>query len=98
LTKAYDSDSLHDLATFLEHQLGQESGPHAPRISVIDATGLTAKYDFTLTFSREGAPDNEVFQDIFGALQSQLGLKLEQRKVAVQVMLIDHMEQTPTGN
>jgi uncharacterized protein (TIGR03435 family) len=40
----------------------------------------------------------EPLPDIFSALQSQLGLKLEQKKVAVEVFVVDHMEKTPTGN
>jgi uncharacterized protein (TIGR03435 family) len=40
----------------------------------------------------------EPLPDIFSALQSQLGLKLESKKVSVQVLVIDHMEKTPIGN
>ncbi len=69
-----------------------------PRVSVTDATGLTARYDFTLTYSREGAPDAELFQDLFSALQSRLGLRLETKKVPVKAIVIDHMEKVPTGN
>ena len=36
--------------------------------------------------------------DIFGALQSQLGLKLEKRKVSVRNLVVDHIERTPTQN
>jgi uncharacterized protein (TIGR03435 family) len=77
---------------------------------VIDATALKAKYDFTLTFSPEGmngpmgpmptppAPDPDALPDIFAAVQSQLGLKLEPRKVPVEMIVIDHIEKTPTEN
>jgi uncharacterized protein (TIGR03435 family) len=86
------------------------------KVPVADATGLTGKYDFTVTYSggfgRDGpyasslAPpsDGTTFEaqdplpDIFSALQSQLGLKLEPRKVPVEVMVVDHMEKTPVGN
>jgi uncharacterized protein (TIGR03435 family) len=40
----------------------------------------------------------EPLPDIFSALQSQLGLKLEQKKVAVPAMVVDHMARTPNGN
>jgi uncharacterized protein (TIGR03435 family) len=80
--------------------------------TVTDATGLTAKYDFTVTFaggteagqavaapSPASPPDGaEPLPDIFNALQSQLGLKLEPKKVPVEVFVIDRMEKTPAVN
>jgi uncharacterized protein (TIGR03435 family) len=71
--------------------------------TVTDATGLTAKYDYTVTYaggiSTAGPPDGaEPLPDIFNALQSQLGLKLEPKKAGVEVFVVDHMEKTPTGN
>jgi uncharacterized protein (TIGR03435 family) len=76
------------------------------KTTVTDATGLTAKYDFTLTYaSPEPAPPPahtpeglDPLPDVFGALQSQLGLKLERKLVPVEVFVVDHMERTPTGN
>jgi uncharacterized protein (TIGR03435 family) len=99
-------------------------------LPVTDMTGLTGKYDYTLSFSLEGlggmklpfgiampplpppsgapppgeggtgmpaasAPDSP---DLFTALQEQLGLKLEQRKGPVEVLVIDHVEKIPTQN
>jgi uncharacterized protein (TIGR03435 family) len=79
---------------------------------VIDATGLKAKYDFMLTYSPEStntptpppppgganAPEAEPLPDIFSALQAQLGLRLESKKGAVEMIVIDHIEKTPTEN
>jgi uncharacterized protein (TIGR03435 family) len=73
---------------------------------VTDATGLTAKYDFTLTFaSPEPAPSPahmpegpEPLPDLFAALQSQLGLRLDRKPVPVEVFVVDRMSRTPTGN
>jgi uncharacterized protein (TIGR03435 family) len=68
---------------------------------VNDATGLTAKYDYTLTFANDpqpGAAPSDFpnpLPTIFAALQSQLGLKLERTKVNVEIMVIDHIEKTP---
>ena len=36
--------------------------------------------------------------DLFAALQSQLGLKLESKKGTVQVLVVDHCEGMPTEN
>jgi uncharacterized protein (TIGR03435 family) len=35
---------------------------------------------------------------LFDAIQSQLGLKLEQKKGPVEIIVVDHVEKTPTGN
>jgi uncharacterized protein (TIGR03435 family) len=88
--------TMHDFAGLLE--LRQDAGPNATRVNVTDATGLTGKYDFTLTYSREGAPDAEAVADIFGAVQSELGLRLEQKKTEVSVIVIDRMEKAPSEN
>jgi uncharacterized protein (TIGR03435 family) len=38
------------------------------------------------------------FPDIFHALEKQLGLKLERRKVPTPVVYVDHIERVPTEN
>jgi uncharacterized protein (TIGR03435 family) len=74
---------------------------HAP---VADATGLQGKFDFTLSWVMDrGAPfapppDDDAGPTIFNALQSQLGLRLEQKKGPVDRLVIDHAEKVPTGN
>jgi len=67
---------------------------------VIDQTGLTAKYDFVLTFYRQGAtlPDGEGLPDIFSSLPAQLGLRLESQKAGVETIVIDHVEKMPSPN
>jgi uncharacterized protein (TIGR03435 family) len=65
---------------------------------VVDQTGLTGRYDFTLTFAPDPlAPDAGTAPDIFHAVQQQLGLKLESTKAPVDVIVIDHVE-PPTPN
>jgi uncharacterized protein (TIGR03435 family) len=114
--------TMLDLANRLTTQLSRP---------VSDATGLTAKYDFTLTFSPEGmnaptpqmgaggvmvsvAPPSpsgaaagaapaspseaETPPDIFRAVKDQLGLTLEPKKGPVELIVIDHIEKTPTEN
>jgi uncharacterized protein (TIGR03435 family) len=68
---------------------------------VTDATGLTAKYDYILTFARDsqpGAEPSDPLPTIFAALPSQLGLKLDKTKTTVEIMVVDHMERAPSGN
>jgi uncharacterized protein (TIGR03435 family) len=83
------------------------------RSLVTDDTGLKAKYDFMLTYSRPRMDDPpgdmpawvanppelpEPLPDLFGAVQSQLGLKLEAKKGPAEVIVIDHIEKKPTEN
>jgi uncharacterized protein (TIGR03435 family) len=78
---------------------------------VEDATGLRGSWDFRLSFTptwvlrsmtRE-AGDGRASEPTGGisiqdAIVRQLGLKLEQRKRMLPVIVIDHMEEKPTGN
>ena len=62
---------------------------------VVDSTGLAGPYDFTLEWQQD---DNAPGISLFTALQEQLGLKLEPRRVAVDVLVIDRAERVPTEN
>lgn len=80
---------------------------------VLDKTGLAGNFDFSLQFmpdsaaqrgeseSGGGAPItpslDPSFPSIFTAVQEQLGLKLEQARTSIEVIVIDHIEK-PTGN
>jgi uncharacterized protein (TIGR03435 family) len=71
-----------------------------PEISrrIVDKTGLTGKYDFTLHWtSASSDQENAAGPSIFTALQEQLGLKLESTKGPVEVLVIDHIER-PSEN
>jgi uncharacterized protein (TIGR03435 family) len=112
--------SMAGLAEMLSGQLD---------LPVVDMTGLTGNYDFTLYFAPEGglalkagllapppppagpppgeggpdmpaasAPDGQSNPSLFAALQEQLGLKLEQRKGPVDLLVIDHLEKAPVEN
>jgi uncharacterized protein (TIGR03435 family) len=82
--------------------------------AVLDKTGLTDAYDFTLSFSgygilqstlqapgqpgAGGAPDPNGALSLADAVGKQLGLKLELEKRPAPVLVIDHVEQKPTEN
>jgi bla regulator protein blaR1 len=92
---------IADLVRLLSQQLGR---------TVLDKTGLTGKYDFTLNWTpdeNQGPPvppgaDNAPPPDssgpsIFTAVQEQLGLKLESQKGPVKILVVDHGEK-PSEN
>jgi len=68
---------------------------------IVDKTGLTGKYDFTLKWTpdnREAAGDlSESGPSLFTAVEEQLGLKLESAREPVDCIVIDHIEQ-PSAN
>jgi uncharacterized protein (TIGR03435 family) len=91
---------MKELADTLGFILRLEQGSEAPPVRVMDATGLSSKYDFTLEFSpkpREGEPPGDR-PNMFSALQSQLGLKLDWKKTSVEVLIIERIEKTPSEN
>jgi uncharacterized protein (TIGR03435 family) len=64
---------------------------------VVDATGIDGLYDINLKFAPAGATESEL-PSIFTAVQEQLGLKLEPRKVPVENLVVDHVEKEPVDN
>jgi len=66
---------------------------------VLDKTGLTGKYDFTLEFEPAAlaGKDESGRPSIFTALEEQLGLKLVPAKEPVDVLVIDSIEQPATN-
>jgi bla regulator protein BlaR1 len=74
---------------------------------LVDETGLTGKYDYTIFWSMStqsaalrGAPatDEPDGPSIFDAVEDQLGLKIEKTKGPVQMLVVDHVEKKPTEN
>jgi uncharacterized protein (TIGR03435 family) len=94
---------ISQLTATLSNQLGHP---------VVDKTGLTGKYDFTLDYYISGfayrpppgpppaASDNasDPGPDLVTAVQQQLGLRLVAGKATIDVLVIDKAEKTPTGN
>jgi uncharacterized protein (TIGR03435 family) len=71
---------------------------------VLDMTGLTGVYDFTLDVSGlanfSGLPPSadDPAVSIFTAVQKDLGLKLEATKRPIEVLVIDSVNKVPTEN
>ena len=76
--------------------------------SVVNQTGLTARYDFKLqwtpdtsqtvrTADDEPPMDNASAPSIFAAIEEQLVLKLEVQRGSVEIVVIDHVER-PSAN
>jgi uncharacterized protein (TIGR03435 family) len=66
---------------------------------VIDKTGLQGRYFFAIQYSQLGTnTETDGAPDLFGAVQQQLGLKLEPAKAQVEILVVDHLERTPTEN
>jgi uncharacterized protein (TIGR03435 family) len=67
--------------------------------TVINKTGLEGPHSWALQWAKvDSAADLNGAPDIFGAIQQQLGLKLESAKADVPTLVIDHAERVPTGN
>jgi uncharacterized protein (TIGR03435 family) len=90
--------TMRDLASYLWERL------HSP---VTDSTALTSEFDFTLTYLPDdrptppsGSPASQypLAPDVFKALETQLGIRLEKRKVGVEMLVVDHIEKIPTEN
>jgi uncharacterized protein (TIGR03435 family) len=63
---------------------------------VVDFTATPGAFDFKLEWSLEGDA-NDAQSALFAALQSQLGLKLESRKLPVDLIVVDRAEK-PSEN
>lgn len=66
----------------------------ALRIPVIDQTGLTGRYDFTIDtrpYMNNDAPVDRPAL-LISILQGELGLKVESKKLPIDMLVIDHAE------
>jgi uncharacterized protein (TIGR03435 family) len=68
---------------------------------VVDKTGPTGSYNTKLTYTSDytAIRENPDLSDInvFQALEEQLGLKLEPRKEAIELLVVEHVEK-PSAN
>jgi uncharacterized protein (TIGR03435 family) len=82
------------------------------RLPIADRTGLTGKFDFTLEFAPQPpgaltapstvetlpAAADDSAPNLVTAVQQQLGLKLNPRKVRLEVLVIDRADRVPVEN
>ena len=87
-------NSMSQFATFLTTQ------PNGAGRPVIDKTGLTGLYTFTLHWSSVSfvgvAPDPDA-PSLFTALDEDLGLKLQPSTTTLETIIVDHLDR-PTEN
>jgi uncharacterized protein (TIGR03435 family) len=77
------------MSDFAERIAGYLGGP------VADRTEMDGKYDILLYWVAE---PGESGPTLASAIQSQLGLKLEPKKVDISVFVVDHADKIPTEN
>jgi uncharacterized protein (TIGR03435 family) len=65
---------------------------------VLDTTGLKGDYDFNLTWSPDYSHNGDPNADLFPAVQQQLGLKLEPRKMPIDMLIVVSARKVPVEN
>lgn len=94
-------------------ETGTSFGPNRSWAHIVDATGLSGRFDFTLKYdltyhsmmNTPGLPEAMRAQltstypaSIFKAVEAQLGLKLEPVTSRLKVMIVLSADRIPTGN
>jgi uncharacterized protein (TIGR03435 family) len=79
--------SMELLAGYVGNRLGR---------IVLDKTGLSDRYDFTLDWAPDQAPDSSA-PSLVTALREQLGLRVESQKSPAEVLVIDSIDK-PSEN
>lgn len=79
-----DSATMKSLADRLSRDVGRP---------VFDNTGIAGAYRINLQWAREGDGPS-----VFGAVEEQLGLRLEKTKMPIDTLVIDSAEKTPAAN
>jgi uncharacterized protein (TIGR03435 family) len=69
---------------------------------VVDETGLKGQWDFTLDVSNMGMTQPTGIDDainmIIQVLNEQLGIKVDQKRVPAELLIVDHAEKIPVEN
>jgi uncharacterized protein (TIGR03435 family) len=91
LIRRWTATTMPELATVVAEAM------EAP---VVDETGLSAKYDFSVDltpYMPAGGERPDIPSIVLTAIREELGLKLEPRKAPVTVMVVDRLEK-PSPN
>lgn len=67
------------------------------KVPVLDETGVNGSFDFALHWIPDEAADPTAGPSLFTAIQEQLGLRLEARKVPTDMLVVDSAE-PPSAN
>lgn len=93
------SGRLSPAESMIRVSQGEIRGAPAP---ILDKTGLTGTYDFTFDYAGSPFFTNDALPRILGSMESsltkELGLKMVEAKIPVNVLVIDQISRTPTGN
>jgi len=93
--------TLSQLTDFLSHEL---------RFPIIDQTGLTGRFNYVLDINaymteeirkesqQTNGPPADAPSIVAQAVQAQLGLKMDSKKMPVETLVIDRVERVPSGN
>ena len=93
--------TLAQLTQFLSREI---------RYPIVDQTGLSGRYNYVLDINSyitdeirrssgpNGGPPPDAPGIIAQAMQAQLGLKLDPKKAPIEMLIIDHVEKSPTEN
>lgn len=65
---------------------------------VVDETGLKGAWDFAIEWAPPAQIESDGGLTLFAALRSQLGLKVEGKKLPVPIVVVDSMARTPSDN
>jgi uncharacterized protein (TIGR03435 family) len=71
-------------------------------LPVVDMTGLKGFYTFTLDWTPDPSAlvpsENPAWEALREAMETKLGLRCENRKAPIEIVVVDHAEKTPTAN
>jgi uncharacterized protein (TIGR03435 family) len=93
----FNNTSMPQFADHLEIMRRQVDRP------VVDRTGLTGVFDFSLKFADTDTDMRTAMvqgdsASVFNLIQQQIGLKLEAKKGPVEIIVIDYVNKIPTAN